>query len=72
MESMALKSKKSTRITVSLADEAHAELASLAEKYDVSLSWITRQAIVEFLKQHKKGGAQLLLDLPFQKRVGNE
>ena len=31
---MALKSKKSTRITVNLADEEHAELASLAETAD--------------------------------------
>ena len=69
---MAVKSKKSTRITVSLSDEEHAGLATLAEKYDVSLSWLTRKAVLEFLQQNEKGGAQLSFDLPSESKVGEQ
>lgn len=68
---MTAKPKKSTRITVSLADGEHAELTALAEKYDVSLSWLTRQAVVEFLKMQGRGDSQLPLELPIQKRGEN-
>ena len=61
---MAVKSKKSTRITVNLVDEEHAELATLTKKYDVSLSWLTYKAVLEILQQYGKDGAQLSLDLP--------
>ena len=63
---MTARSKKSTRITVSLADQEHAELTALAERYDVSLSWLTRQAIVEFLKAQGRGSDQLPFELPLQ------
>jgi len=61
-----VKSKKTTRITVSLPDDEHASLSNLAEKYDVSLSWLTRKAVVEFLKDHDEGGRQVVVDLPIQ------
>ena len=69
---MAIKSKKSTRITVSLAEEEHAGLATLAEKYDVSLSWLTHKAVLEFLQEYGKGGAQLSLDLPSESKAGEQ
>ena len=69
---VAIKSKKSTRITVSLADEEHAGLATLAEKYDVSLSWLTRKAVLDFLQQYGKGRVQLSLDLPSESREGEQ
>ena len=62
---MMAKSKKSTRITVSLADEEYVELAA---KYDVSLSWLTRQAVVELLKRQKFEASNPSLDLPVTKR----
>ena len=65
---MTAKPEKSTRITVGLADKEHAELTMLAEKYDVSLPWLTRQAIVESLKMQGRGGSQLPLELPVQTR----
>lgn len=69
---MAVRSKKSTRITVSLADYEHAGLTALAEKYDVSLSWLTRKAVLEFLQQYGgSSGAQLSLDLPIEPRARN-
>jgi len=55
--------KKAQRITVSLQNVEHAALSELAERHDVSLSWLTRQAIVEFLERHKQGELQLPLQL---------
>lgn len=68
LDTMTTKPKKSKRITVSLAEEEHAELSALADKYDVSLSWLTRQATVEFLKMQGRGGSQLPFELPVQTR----
>lgn len=63
-ESITSSQSMATRITVSLPDKEHAALAELARRYDVSLSWLTRKAVTEFLSQYGKGGAQLMLDLP--------
>lgn len=61
-----------TRITVSLPDKEHAALAALARKNDVSLSWLTRKAVIEFLQRHAKGSAPLPLDLPSRDKTGTE
>ena len=58
------RSKNSTRITVSLPDCDHAALAAIAERHDVSLSWLARRAVAEFLENRGRDGAQLALDLP--------
>lgn len=58
--------RKTTRITVSLADEEYGELTALADRYDVSMSWLTRQAVVEFLKMQGRGSNQLPFELPIQ------
>ncbi|WP_417519891.1 ribbon-helix-helix protein, CopG family [Minwuia sp.] len=55
--------KKAQRITVSLHASEHASLCALAERYDVSLSWLTRQAITEFLERYENGEFQLPLQL---------
>jgi len=55
--------RKGQRITVSLSDSDHAALSALAEHYDVSLSWITRKAITDFLERHDKEELQLPLKL---------
>ena len=58
------RSKNSTRITVSLREDDHVALAAIAERYDVSLSWLTRRAVAEFLEHHGRRGSQMDLDLP--------
>ena len=55
--------KKGQRITVSLQDADYASLSALAQRYDVSLSWVTRQAIAEFLERNKQKDLQLPLRL---------
>ena len=62
--------RKATRITVSLPDDEHSALAALAERHDVSLSWLTRKAVVEFLERYERADAQLPLDLPFNGQKG--
>lgn len=57
------RAKKGERITVSLSGPDHAALAELADRYDVSLSWLVRQAITEFLERSASGKVQLPLQL---------
>lgn len=60
---MGTRSKKSTRLTVSLDPEDHAVLAAVAAKSDVSLSWVVRQAIHRFIQQ-RQAHPELPLALP--------
>ena len=57
------RSRKGSRITVSLSERDHATLTELAERHDVSISWLTRQALVEFIDKHKDTQAQLPLQI---------
>jgi len=56
------KRKFGPRLTVSLTDSDYDALSVLAEKDDVSVSWVVRRAIVEYLDNHGHGtGAPLPL-----------
>lgn len=55
--------KKIARITVSLTQEEYLELEAVANANDVSLSWVTRRAINEYLEKHGQG---VELGLPFE------
>lgn len=65
------KLKSGSRITVSLNSRDHDALSALAERCDVSLSWLTRQAIAEFLESHAKDELQLPLHLETTRRTQN-
>jgi hypothetical protein len=71
-ESKAAPFAMSTRITVTLPEHEHAALTALARQYDVSLSWLTRKAVTEFLKQVNKGDWPVALDFPLQGKVSHE
>ena len=58
-----VKSKKATRITVSVATDDHSRLTELAEQYDVSVSWLVRHSVGEFLDRVSNGDGQLSLPL---------
>ena len=47
---MAGRPRKTSRLTVSLEDQDYDALAQIAEARDVSLSWVIRQAIREFIE----------------------
>ena len=49
------------RLTINLSDSEHAELAGLAEKHGLSMAWIGRRAIVEFLGRSRDEALQLPL-----------
>lgn len=48
---MASRPRKTTRLTVSIEEQDHDALAKLADASDVSLSWLIRQAIRQFIKR---------------------
>lgn len=41
------------RTAANLTDTEFGELVAMAEKYDVSLAWLARKAIVEFIERHR-------------------
>lgn len=51
---------KLNRVSVGLSDKEFRELKALSEQHRISMAWLGRQAIVEFLDRH----AHLPLQLP--------
>jgi hypothetical protein len=61
------------RIAVSLTDSEFVELAAMADKYDVSLSWLGRQGILEFIARYRAEQLELPLRRETRMRqVGEE
>ena len=56
------------RVTVNLEDRENAELAALSDKHRVSLAWLGRQAIIEFLEHREREDLQLPLNLSSERR----
>lgn len=52
------------RIAVNLADGEYSDLAALAERHDVSMAWLGRQAILEFMENHHSEQQALPMRLP--------
>ncbi len=50
---MSHRRRKSTRLTVSLEEQDYKALADLAVARDVSLSWLIRQAVRQFIERAK-------------------
>ena len=63
---MAERRRKSTRLTVNLDEADYAALNAIASKSDVSLSWVIRQAIQRFVREH---GAEPELPLTLVKQA---
>ncbi len=51
------------RISVSLTNQEYADLQEVAEKHRVSLAWVGRQAISEFLSNHRNKENKTLLPI---------
>jgi hypothetical protein len=49
------------RIPANLTDVEFGELAAMADKYDVSLSWLTWKAVLEFIDRNRTEQLQLPL-----------
>ena len=52
-----------TRFSVALDEQEYAELSAIAEKHRVSMAWLVRHAVTEFLERHKSEQLQLPLPL---------
>ena len=44
------------RISISLPDDEYAELSHVAQHSRVSMAWLARQALIEFLARHRDKG----------------
>ena len=53
---MTARPRKATRLTVSLDAADYDALNHIAQEKDVSLSWVIRQAIRQFVKSDKRPG----------------
>jgi hypothetical protein len=60
--------RRTMRVTVSLTPREHGELRALATSARVSLSWMIRQAVAEFLERQKGEVSQLPLNLGTSRR----
>lgn len=50
---------KSTRLTVSLEEQDYDALTQIAVAKDVSLSWVIRQAIRQFIERDRESEAKI-------------
>ena len=56
------------RVTVNLEEREYRVLSALSGKHRVSLAWLGRQAIIEFLERHEEDALQLPLILSSERR----
>ena len=55
--------KSKTRFSVALDEQDYAELLEMADKHQISMAWIVRQAVADFLGRYRNETAQLPLHL---------
>jgi predicted transcriptional regulator len=46
--------RKTTRLTVSLDEHAHTALSAFAKRQDVSVAWMVRRAVSEFIDRQER------------------
>lgn len=63
-----LSKQKLQRVSVGLSDGEYAELLALSQKHRVSLAWLGRQAIIEFMGRYRNQELQLPLTLGSRER----
>ncbi len=52
-----------TRFSVALDDQEYAALALVAEEHRISMAWLVRQAVADFLERYRNEETQLPLPL---------
>ncbi len=52
-----------TRFSVALDDREYATLAAMAEEHRISMAWLVRQAVADFLERHRNEDTRLPLRL---------
>jgi hypothetical protein len=59
----ARRGKLATRVTVSLDERDYEQLALLADEHRVSLAWLVRYAVADFLERYRQDQLELPLEL---------
>ncbi len=57
-----------TRFSVALDEQEYAELAGIAERHRISMAWLVRHAVTEFLDDYRIDDPQLPLGLTVTRR----
>ena len=57
-------SQTKKRLSISLEPRSHAALENLAAEHDVSVAWLARRAISEFIERQDKAQQELPLTRP--------
>lgn len=60
--------KLATRVTVSVDERDYEQLSTLAEDYRVSLAWLVRYAVSDFLMRYREEQLELPLELTSRHR----
>ena len=60
------------RVSVNLAEVEYHELSLMADKYRVSMAWLSRQAITDFLERYRDEDLQLPLALTSEQQGPRE
>jgi Ribbon-helix-helix domain len=55
--------KLATRVTVSVDERDYEQLSALAEEHRVSLAWLVRYAVGDFLERYRQDQLELPLEL---------
>ncbi len=58
------------RVSINLADAEYAHLAALSEKGRVSMAWLAREALIEYLARHPESPFPSRLHLPAMSEAG--
>lgn len=59
----ARRGKLATRVTVSVDDRDYEQLVALADEHRVSLAWLVRYAVKDFLERYRQDQLELPLEL---------
>jgi hypothetical protein len=60
--------KLATRVTVSVDERDYEQLSTLAEEHRVSLAWLVRYAVGDFLTRYRQDQLELPLELTSRRR----
>ena len=60
--------KLATRVTVSVDERDYEQLSALAEEHRVSLAWLVRYAVGDFLQRYRHDQLELPLELTAPRR----
>jgi predicted transcriptional regulator len=52
-----------TRVTVSVDERDYTQLVALADEHRVSLAWLVRHAVADFLQRYREDQLELPLEL---------